>query len=71
MVLKISSVVKVTIKLNKIFLIYKNVHVPKNHSLTNRVTPSSQPLAKVMTDTWDMFHIVEFCSHLVMPTFPI
>jgi hypothetical protein len=71
MVLNISSVVKVTIKLNKILLIYKNVHVPKNYNLTNRVTPSSQPLAKVTTDTWDMFYIVEFCSHLVMPTFPI
>jgi len=44
---------------------------PQNHSLTNRVTPSSQPLVQVMTDTWGMFYIAEFCSHFVMPTFPI
>jgi hypothetical protein len=71
MVPNISSVVKVTTKFNKIFLIYKNVYIPKNHSLTNSATPSSQPLLKVMTDMQGMFYIVEFCSHHVMPTFPI
>jgi len=56
MVPNISSVVKVTTKFNKIFLIYKNVHIPKNHSPTNGVTPSSQPLVKFMTHTGHVLH---------------
>jgi len=58
MVPDISSVVKVTTKFNKIFLIYKNVHILKIHRLTNRVTPSGQPLVKVTTETQGMFYIV-------------